>query len=393
MNPSMTNTTAPAALTVARAADVRSAYAAERAKGLRAKDAAEAHGGSEGEAIAAHAAQLLAGSESALQVRPLLQPEGGWIEVLKALEPCGPVMALTRNNSTVHERTGVYSNLSAGGGMGPLVGLAVGPDIDLRLFFASWHAAFAVQEASAHGGSTVLRSLQFYNRAGRAMHKVYAREATDLAAWNALVDRFAAPADTDVATLPGFEAPTPRQPVAVPADSSIDVPALSTAWAAMQDTHDFFTMLKKAGAERQQSFRLVQGQFAWPLAASSVTQLLNEAAFNATPIMVFVSSGGCIQIHSGPVKRIEPMSSPTTEWINVLDEKFNLHLRTDLIANVWLVEKPTSDGLVTSVEVFDAYGDLMAMFFGARKPGVSELAEWRALATGLARADIDTVAV
>ena len=80
MNPSMTNTTAPAALTVARAADVRSAYAAERAKGLRAKDAAEAHGGSEGEAIAAHAAQLLAGSESALQVRPLLQPEGGWIE-------------------------------------------------------------------------------------------------------------------------------------------------------------------------------------------------------------------------------------------------------------------------------------------------------------------------
>jgi putative hemin transport protein len=37
-------------------------------------------------------------------------------------------------------------------------------------------------------------------------------------------------------------------------DSSIDVAGLRTAWAAMQDTHEFFGMLKKFGSERQQSF-------------------------------------------------------------------------------------------------------------------------------------------
>ena len=51
-----------------------------------------------------------------------------------------------------------------------------------------------------------------------------------------------------------------------------------------------------------------------------------------------------------------------------------------------------SDGTVTSVEVFDAYGDLMAMFFGARKPGKPELAPWRALATSLPRLDAQAVA-
>lgn len=391
----ITTKTKPAALSSDRAAQVREAYAAQRAKGLRAKDAAEAAGSSEGEAIAAHAVQLMvadARETSTLQVQPLQAPQGGWIEVLKALEPCGPVMALTRNASTVHEKTGIYTQLSASGEPGMQVGLAVGEDIDLRLFFASWHAAYAVQEASAHGGSTVLRSLQFYNRAGRAVHKVFAREATDLAAWGALVARFACAADVDVAALPGFDAPAPRKPVSVPPDSSVDVPALQAAWAAMQDTHEFFSVIKNAGAERQQSFRLVQERFAWPLAKDSVTQLLNEASFAGTPIMVFVSSGGCIQIHSGPVQRVEPMTTPTAEWINVLDTGFNLHMRTDMIANVWLVEKPTSDGTVTSVEVFDAYGDLMAMFFGARKPGKPELAPWRALATSLPRLDTQAVA-
>ena len=381
-----TTTPAPAALTATQAADLRAHYAAQRAQGLRAKDAAEAAGSSEGQAIAAHAQQLT-GAADGLQVRPL---GTAWVEMLQALEACGTVMALTRNDSTVHERSGTYLNVSAGGTMGPLVGIALGEDIDLRLFFASWHAAYAVTEPSAHGGNGVLRSLQFYNRNGRALHKVFAREATDLAAWNALVDRFALPADA--ASLPGFDKPEARNPVAVPADSSIDVPALQTAWAAMQDTHAFFSVIKKAGAERQQSFRLVQGQFSHALEKGAVTQMLNEASFTQTPIMVFVSSGGCIQIHSGPVKRIEPMTTPKAEWINVLDEKFNLHLRTDLIANVWLVEKPTSDGIVTSVEVFDAYGDLMAMFFGTRKPGKPELAAWRELATGLPRLNVEAVA-
>jgi len=61
--------------------------------------------------------------------------------------------------------------------------------------------------------------------------------------------------------------------------------------------------------------------------------------------------------------------------------------REDAIARVWVVEKPTTDGVVTSVEAFDGAGEVMAMFFGVRKPGLPELETWRALVRELPRRD------
>ena len=45
--------------------------------------------------------------------------------------------------------------------------------------------------------------------------------------------------------------------------------------------------------------------------------------------MVFVGNHGCVQIHAGPVHRIEVVRP----WLNVLDPRFNLHLREDLVAS------------------------------------------------------------
>ena len=60
------------------------------------------------------------------------------------------------------------------------------------------------------------------------------------------------------------------------------------------------------------------------------------------------------------------------------------------ITDVWVVEKPTTDGVVTSVEAFDGTGEVMAMFFGVRKPGVPELQAWRDLVRELPRRDAAT---
>ncbi|CAN7232684.1 hemin-degrading factor [Acidovorax sp. LjRoot118] len=363
----MTNNADPNGMRLQTAPSIREQFAAVRATGKRAKDAAEALGLSEGAAIAAHAGE----HEYPLKAVPL---QGSWLQLLQSLEVCGPLMALTRNEGVVHEKTGIYTKISA---TGPL-GLALGEDIDLRLFFAQWHAGFAVTEAASDPARAPQRSLQFFNAHGRAVHKVFVREATDLAALDAVVQRFAQPSAGYVF---GAE---PLAEVLRP-DTEIDAAGLREAWAGMQDTHEFFGLTKKFTVERQQSFRLVEGQFAWRLAKESVTTLLQGAAASGLPIMVFVSSGGCIQIHTGPVNNIKPLDTPGAQWINVLDPGFNLHLRTDMVASVWLVEKPTADGVVTSVEAFDPAGELMAMFFGARKPGKPELQGWRDLAARLPR--------
>ena len=119
--------------------------------------------------------------------------------------------------------------------------------------------------------------------------------------------------------------------------------------------------------------------------------MLQGAALDGTAIMVFVGSPGCIQIHTGPVQRVEPMDMRGMRWLNVLDPGFNLHLREDLIDSAWVVEKPGDHGTVTSLEVFDAAGELMAMFFGARKPGQPELQGWRDLLAPLREAGVETL--
>ncbi|MDX1439674.1 MAG: ChuX/HutX family heme-like substrate-binding protein, partial [Rubricoccaceae bacterium] len=84
---------------------------------------------------------------------------------------------------------------------------------------------------------------------------------------------------------------------------------------------------------------------------------------------------GCVQIHTGPVKWL----LETEPWFNVLDPGFNLHLKEDGIAEAYVVTKPTEDGDVTALELFDTDGELIVQFFGRRKPGIPELTEWREL--------------
>jgi putative hemin transport protein len=347
---------------------LRLAYAAAKRSGAaRHRDVAASLGVSEGELIAAHAGAEFAGVS--LVARRL---QGPWPALVTALESAGEVMALTRNAACVHEKTGIYCNASASGEAGSEVGLVLGEEIDLRLFYRHWVHGFAVDELSAKG---LQSSLQFFDARGVAVHKVFARERTQRDAWIRLVARFMA--DEQRTGIHVADIPTAQDAAN---HAEVDVAGFRQAWASMRDTHEFFGVLKRFGLSRTQALRLADERFAQPIDNDSVSTLLHEAVARGVPIMVFVGNPGAIQIHSGIVRNV----APTGPWINVLDAGFNLHLRQDQIHSAWIVRKPTSDGLVSSLEVFDAAGETVAMFFGERKPGRSELCAWRELLQTLA---------
>ena len=89
--------------------------------------------------------------------------------------------------------------------------------------------------------------------------------------------------------------------------------------------------------------------------------------------MCFVANRGAIQIYTGQIHTLYRQGP----WYNIIDPSFNLHLNTQAIASAWVVSKPTVDGWVTSVELYDADEGLTVQFFGARKPGEPELTVWR----------------
>lgn len=319
---------------------------------LRNREAAEALGVSEGQLIGS----LCGANATRLAV--------AFPDIVKRLEHGGLTMALTRNEACVHERVGQFEEVSHSGH----VGLVLGPDIDLRIFYGQWQSGFAVDDSHDGGPG---RSLQFFDARGSAVHKIYMRDDRARDTWQRLVTDFAAADQTGALEVDTSPLPAPK----VVPDDEVDLDGFHSAWAALRDTHDFFGLLKRYGLGRTQALRVAEPRFAYRVPTDAPTRVLNAASDAGVSIMVFVGNPGCIQIHTGTVKQVKPMGP----WINVMDPAFNLHLRQDLVTEAWVVRKPTTDGIVTSLEAFDADGGLIAQFFGARKPGIPEQPEWRDL--------------
>lgn len=296
--------------------------------------------------------------------------EDNWKALLKEVVDLGYVMALTRNEHAVHERKGVYDNVSFMKNHN--MGVAVNEDIDLRLFMDGWVYGYAVRMES---GKHVLHGLQFFNGFGEAVHKIYLTKRSNPQAYANLVERYRA-ADQRTPAMVERRPPSAGE---APEEKPVDAEAFRREWLALKDTHDFFPLLRKYDLERTRALRLAPAGHAQRLDNRAVERFFTLAAERELPIMVFVGNDGCLQIHTGPVHKIMPLD----HWFNIMDPEFNLHLDTSGIAETWLVRKPTADGIVTSLEVYDAAGELIVQCFGKRKPGRPELPEWQALAEEL----------
>ena len=296
--------------------------------------------------------------------------QADWPTFLTKLPKLGLVKTVTRNPHAVIEVEGNYDNVEFFGAMGQSVGT-----IDLRIFVSRWKHGFAVREETKRGTS---RSLQFFDQAGRAIHKLYLREASDHAFFDVLVREHTS---HDQGTLQ--DVTPPDSAAAARPDGEIDVIGLREAWLAMTDTHEFFGLLRRFHLDRTQALRLVGEDLARLVVQGSLEKLLQDAAGKDISIMVFVGNAGVIQIRTGTIARVVAMGP----WINVLDPGFDLHVRNDRIETAWVVRKPTSDGVITALELYDRAGEQIALCVGKRKPGQQENEAWRALVEGLETAE------
>jgi putative hemin transport protein len=310
------------------------------------------------------AAERLATTEAALVACGAFGPacalRPDWAGLIGALPGAGRVMALTRNDHAVHERHGVYTDVS----IGPGHILVLGPEIDLRLFPARWSHAYALAGDRP--------SIQIFGRDGASVHKVFATDATFREGWDGIIADFG---------IDAVEAPPELlTPFRAASEGPVDGVALRESWLALKDTHDFFPMLRRHRASRRQAFHLAGDDLALRLDPRAGSAILEGAASGDVPVMVFVGNPGGIQIHTGPVRRLRA----TPGWFNVLDPDFNLHLREAGVSSAWRIVKPTEDGAVTSIELLDEGGEVVALLFGARKPGQPEREDWRALVAEVA---------
>ncbi len=284
--------------------------------------------------------------------------------VMPAIGRLGEVMALTRNESCVIEKIGEYDNYTPG----PHAGLIVNEEIDLRMFPKHWVHGFAIEQETERGPR---RTIQVFDAAGDAVHKVFLREASNLAAWPEIVEELKIEDQSNTLVV------EPRKSTEPAKGDPDKAEKLREEWDKITDTHQFLIMTRRLKMNRLGAYRIAGEPYARRLENSVIEELLNKVAETATPIMVFVGNMGCIEIHTGPVKKIAEVGP----WINVLDPGFDLHLRKDHIAEVYAVTKATRRGDAISVEAFDAEGGLIAQFFGVLR-GEDGAQGWNELVAG-----------
>lgn len=329
-------------------AHIRAAYAQN--PGKRDRDLAESLGVTEGQLVAAFAGLDVTRLTASLD------------DIFPRLNGLGEVMALTRNPSCVIEKVGQYDKYHSGAH----AAMVLTDDIDLRMFPSHWVHAFAIERDTGNG---VKRSLQVFDAAGDAVHKIFMRDGSDVDHWNDLINTLASDDQSQTLSI------APRRPTEAARANPDKVDILRTEWAKMTDTHQFLRLTSKLKMNRLGAYRIAGEPLARKLEAGVITRTFEQVRDAGLEVMVFVGNRGCIEIHSGPVRTLKQIGP----WFNVLDSRFNLHLRSDHIAEVWAVAKPTQRGPAVSVEAFDAEGGLIFQIFGRRTGDSDHRPAWDAL--------------
>ncbi|MGG4607670.1 hemin-degrading factor [Providencia sp. Me31A] len=287
------------------------------------------------------------------------------VKILGMLPSIGSVKAITRNDCAVIIQTGQYDNVR----LHHHGGLFLNPrKLDLRMFFAQWDSIFTVTEKTKAGSR---HSIQFFDKHGDALHKIYATEQTDMDAWQNIIALYSSPENSPLC----LDKTSPSLEIEINAELKQQI---EQQWRDMKDVHQFFTILKNNNLHRQQVFRIVSQELAWQVPTHSLSTLLAQAHQIQNEIMLFVSNRGCVQIFTGRINKPSSLiiDNTQTHWLNISNTNMNLHINENEIDECWVTRKPTKDGFVTSLEVFDKQNNQIIQMYGQRSEGTPEQIEW-----------------
>lgn len=284
--------------------------------------------------------------------------------VILALKNLGLVECIVRNDLAVHEKTGVYENVTLTKTVG--IALNVG-ELDLRIFTGKWAHIVAVKDGSR---DPVSYSIQFFDEYGTAIQKVFLRDDQKTGAWHELVTQYKCTA------TPVFAAPQAKKVVpytALPADRLAE---FQQRWLELKDIHHFIGILETFEIDRLSAYKQAPADHAFQVDANAFEYMLQLAVEKQNEVMFFVGNRGIVQIQSGQVHNVKRMHG----WLNILDkkeERFCLHLKDTALSQIWVVRRPSRDGIITCLEGFDANNESVIIMFGRREEGSQEQSTWR----------------
>lgn len=298
-----------------------------------------------------------------------------WADIINYSQSFGEVMAVTRNDACIHEKICRYGSCLNYGN--PRTIGAISGELNLQLSYEHWYSGFFVIE---NKGGCFVKSLQFFNDIGVPIHKVYIREKLNDDIYDEFLAAFAKEQYSDdsklIEVIKFHE--TPKHPyLNVVKESKLDLHAFRRSWSEMREDLDLSRVLIEFEVGRLQAYRLVGSDYALKIDKDAVYDILKGAGDHRIRLAVSVGNDGVMQTHQGLIYQITSMG----DWISILDGDFNLHIREAMVHSAWIINKPSIDGIQSSLELFDRNGRCVAIVSAAQDSVESSQCQWRKLLT------------
>ena len=282
--------------------------------------------------------------------------------LLLCLSELGNLTELTRNDSALLEKQNVSGALYTQ----QAIDLTPTEANHLRICYAQWKHGYALAQYDAISDITN-HSLQFFDDHGSLIHQIMLNTETDTAAFRQLVQAHSAS---------NQQLPVSEIVVGDVGDvcvDQIDINALRPDWAHVHDHHDFIERQKTFDRQRLRKLRMAGKAFAYQVANDSARVMLQRMTDFGTAIMAQVGNAGIVQAYYGKIKNIRTKDTR----LKIMNNGFRLLLREEDIDSIWVAKKPTTDGIVTSLELFNRQGVQIASFLSKKSRGEPEPREWR----------------
>lgn len=294
---------------------------------------------------------LSAAEQVAVQWGAGATPLGGrWGPMLQALPDVGRMRWRVENRLGSLEVSAALDEVDATA----RTAIGRGPGVELRLLLSRWAWGFAVDEAPHHG---LRSSLRFFDEPGSELLRANLVADSDYIPYARMLSAFRNPA------LPWTVEVAPEvSPARSPSQAQPESAAIRAAWARQRRSTDTFRVLRQFGLRRPELYPHLQGAWTWRLTGRGVTRVLETLAQRDVPVSLSLANRGAILAHRGLLERVCSAGNA----LCILDPGVRMELNLNAVREAWVVERPSSRGPRTSVELLDEQGDVIVNLKDAR---------------------------
>ncbi|WP_438766607.1 hypothetical protein [Kushneria sp. TE3] len=213
----------------------------------------------------------------------------------------------------------------------------------MQLLLPCWYWVCLSREAPAPGAEPV-PCLQVFDRFGHVLHQLYGL-TPEAAGWR-LLECFAA------LKRPGFTRCIDIANVCTEGHR----PAMLKAWRDLRGPGDFSRLLSRHRLRRVEANRAVTGHFSTPMAPQRFIMALAGACRRTQPTRASLIHGGGAHHHRA---RFRHFHQGRHDRLRLESDQLTLSLDSSALHEAWQVTRPGPEGLMTSLEAFDAEGEMM----------------------------------